>query len=144
MMVGISTIRVFVADDYEPLRRFVSATIAKLPQFQIVGEASDGLGALQQAQELQAEMMLLDINLPKLNGFEVARRIREHVPRLKIIFFSEDHSFDTAEEALRVGVCGYLVKSDAGKELVPALEAVLQGKQFVSASLTGRVLRTFY
>ena len=131
-------IRVLVAEDYEPLRRFVSAIIEKLPQFQIIGEASDGLTAIQKAQELQAEMILLDINLPKLNGFEVARRIREHSPQLKIIFFSADCAFHTAQEAFRMGAYGYIVKSDAGTELVPALETVLQGKQFVSARLAGR------
>jgi len=91
-MAGLA-IRVLVAEDYEPLRRFVSATIEKLPQLQIIGEASDGLAALQKAQELQAEMILLDINLPKLNGFEVARRIRDHSPQLKIIFLSMDRCF---------------------------------------------------
>jgi DNA-binding NarL/FixJ family response regulator len=136
-----SAIRVLVADDYEPLRRFVSSTLEKLPQLKLVGEASDGLETLQKAQEVQAEMILLDINLPKLNGFEVARRVRELLPQLKIIFFSEDRSFDTAEDALRLGAYGYIVKSDAGTQLVPALEAVLQGKQFVSSSLADRVLR---
>jgi DNA-binding NarL/FixJ family response regulator len=138
-----SLIRVLVADDYEPLRRFVSSTLEKLPQLRLIGEASDGIAALQKAQELQADIVLLDINLPKLNGFEVARRLREHVPRLKIIFFSADRSFDTAEEALRMGAYGYIVKSDAGRELLPALEVVLKGKQYVSASLAGRVMRAF-
>ena|SRR6516164_244867 len=71
------TIRVLVADDYEPLRRFVSSTLKK----QLVGEASDGLAALRKAQELKPEIILLDIRLPELNGFEVARQIREHIPQ---------------------------------------------------------------
>jgi DNA-binding NarL/FixJ family response regulator len=135
-MAGLA-IRVLVADDYEPFRRFACSTLEKLPQLKLVGEASDGLEALQKAQELQAEMILLDINLPKLDGFEVVRRVREHIPQLKIIFFSEDRSLDIAEHALRLGAYGYIVKSDA--ELVAALEAVLQGKQFVSSSLADRV-----
>jgi len=69
------------------------------------------------ASSRKTEMILLDINLPKLNGFEVARRVREHIPQLKIIIFSADRSFDLAEEALRLGAYGYLVKSDAGTEL---------------------------
>ena len=139
-MAGLP-MRVLVADDFEPLRRFACSTLEKLPQLKLVGEASDGLEALQKAQELQAEMILLDISLPKLNGFEVARRLREHDPRLKIIFFSENRSFDIAEDALRIGASGYIVKSDAGTELLPALRAVLQEKQYVSSSLAGRVLR---
>jgi len=75
-MAGI-TIRVLVADDYEPFRRLVSSILQKQPQLQLVGEASDGVEAVQKAQELKADIILLDVNLPKLNGFEVARRIRE-------------------------------------------------------------------
>jgi len=135
-----SAIRVLLADDYEPLRRFVSSTLDKLPQLQLIGEASDGLTAVEKAQELRAELILLDISLPKLNGFEVARRIRKDIPQLKIIFFSENRSFDIAEEALRMGADGYIVKSNAGTELVAALEAVLQGKQYVSSNLADRVL----
>jgi DNA-binding NarL/FixJ family response regulator len=142
-MAGFA-IRVLVADDYEPLRRFASSALEKLPQLKLVGEASDGLEALQKAQELQAEIILLDINLPKLNGFEVARRVRKHIPQLKIIFFSEDRSFDVAEDALRLGAYGYIVKSDAGRELIPALEAVLRGKQYVSSRLADRVLRRLH
>ena len=142
-MAGLAT-RVLVADDYEPLRRFVSSTLEKLPQLKLICEASDGLEALQKALELQPEMIVLDINLPKLNGFEVARRVREHIPPLKIIFFSEDRSFDVAGDALRLGAYGYIVKSDAGRDLVPALEAVLRGEQFVSSSLADRVLRRLH
>ena len=110
----------------------------------LVGEASDGPEAVQKTQELQPDMILLDVNLPKLNGFEVARRVREHTPQLKITFFSADRSFDTAEDALRMGAYGYVVKSDAGTQLVPALEATLQGKQFVSSSLGDRVFRRLH
>ena len=133
-----SAIRVLVADDFEPLRRFVFSILEKMPELQAIGEVSDGLAALQKAQELEAEMIILDVNLPKLNGFEVARRIREQLPQLKIIFFSEDRSIDTAEGAMRMGASAYIVKSHAAKELVPALKAILEGKQYVSSSLTGR------
>jgi DNA-binding NarL/FixJ family response regulator len=136
-----STIRVLVADDHEPLRRFVSTTLEKLCQMRLVGEASDGLAALWKAQELQADIILLDIGLPKLNGFEVARRIREHIPQLRIVFFSTDCSKQMVEAALRLGADGFIVKSDAGTDLVPALEAVLQGEKYVSSSLANRVSR---
>jgi DNA-binding NarL/FixJ family response regulator len=135
-----SPIRVLVADDHEPLRRFVCSTLARLPRLRLVGEASDGLEALRKAQLLRADIILLDIGLPKLNGFEVARRIRERFPQLRILFFSTDCSNHIAEEALRLGAGGYIVKSDAGTELIPALEAVLHGDTYLSSSLTNRVL----
>jgi len=140
-MAGI-TLRVLVADDYEPWRRHVSSALQKQPQLQLGGEASDGVEAVQKAQELIADIVLLDVNLPKLNGFKVAQRILEHLPQSKIILCSADRSFDLAAEALRMGACGYIVKSDADTELVRALEAVLEGKQYVSSSVVNRVSRT--
>jgi DNA-binding NarL/FixJ family response regulator len=129
-----------VVDDYEPWRRFVSTTLQKQPELQIVGEVTDGFEAVQKAQQLQPDLILLDIGLPTLNGIEAARRIREVSPKSKILFVSENRSWDIVEEALRTGAGGYVVKSDATGELLPAVEAVLKGKQFVSASLAGNYL----
>lgn len=128
---------ILVVDDYEPWRRFVSSTVGQLPELQVVGEASDGFEAVQKSQELQPDLILLDIGLPRLNGIEVARRIREVSPSSKIVFVSDNSSADIAEEALSTGAGGYVVKSDTGRELLPALKAVLAGKRFVSSSLAG-------
>jgi DNA-binding NarL/FixJ family response regulator len=127
-------------DDYEPWRRVVSTTLQKQPTLQVIGEAVDGLEAVQKAQQLQPDLILLDIGLPTLNGIEAARRIRELSPKSKILFLSENRSWDIAEEALRTGAGGYVVKSDAEGELLPAVNAVLGGKRFVSASLAGNDL----
>jgi len=126
-----------VVDDYEPWRRFFSTTLQKRPQLQIISEASDGLEAVQQAQQLKPDLILLDVGLPKLNGIEAARRIREVSPTSKILFISENRSLDIVEQALSTGAGGYVVKSDAASELLPAVEAVLRGKRFVSSSLAG-------
>jgi DNA-binding NarL/FixJ family response regulator len=132
--------RILVVDDYEPWRRFVSTTLQKQPELQIIGEVTDGLQAVQKAQQLQPDLILLDIGLPTLNGIEAARQIRELSPKSKILFVSEDRSWDIVEEALRTGAGGYVVKSDAAGELLPAVNAVLGGKRFVSASLAGNDL----
>jgi DNA-binding NarL/FixJ family response regulator len=131
-----STLRVLVVDDYEPWRRFASRTIQTIPELH-VSEAADGLEAVQKAQELQPDLILLDIGLPAINGIEVARRILQFAPTTKILFVSEQRSSDIVKEALRTGAGGYVVKSTAATELLPAVEAVPQDKQFVSASLTG-------
>src|SRR5882762_387129 len=73
-----STVRVLVVDDYEPFRRFVCSTLGKRPEWQIVGQASDGLEAVQKAEELQPDLIVLDLGLPTLHGIEAARRIRFH------------------------------------------------------------------
>jgi DNA-binding NarL/FixJ family response regulator len=135
-----STFRVLVVDDYERWRAFVTSTLNSQPKLRIIGEAKDGLEAVQMAQQLQPDLILLDIGMPTLNGIEAARRIREVSPKSKILFVSENRSRDIAEEALRTGASGYVVKAAASSELLPAVEAVLQGKRFVSASLTGAAL----
>ena len=135
-----SSIRVLVVDDYEPWRRFTCTTLMKQPELQVIGEVSDGLEAVQEAKELQPDLILLDIGLPTLNGIEAARRIREVSPASKILFVSENRSPDLAEGALSNGASGYVVKSDAAGELLPAIKAVLEGKRFVSASLAGHFL----
>ena len=138
--LAASSVRVLVVDDYKPWRRFVSTTLQKQPELQIVGQVTDGFEAVQKAQQLQPDLILLDIGLPTLNGIEAARRIREVSPKSKILFVSENRSWDIVEEALRTGAGGYVVKSDATDELLPAVEAVLKGKRFVSASLAGNDL----
>jgi DNA-binding NarL/FixJ family response regulator len=131
-------VQVLVVDDNEPWCRFFSTTIQQRPELQVVSEASDGLEAVQQAQQLQPGLILLDIGLPGLNGIAAARKIREISPLSKILFVSENRSVEIVKEALSTGAGGYVVKSDAATELLPAVEAVLQGRQFVSRSLAGR------
>ena len=133
-----SILRVLIVDDYEPCRQFIATELRKNPQLRIMKEACDGAEAVQQAQELQPDLILLDIGLPTLNGIEAARLIRKVSPTSKILFVTENRSMDIAEEALSTGAGGYVVKSDAGSELLPAIEAVLRGKQFVSAGLNDR------
>ena len=134
------SIRVLVVDDYAPWHGFVSTTLRKEPELEIVGNVSDGLEAVQQAQQLQPDLILMDIGLPTLNGIEAARRISEVCPASKILFVSENRSPDIAEKALSNGAGGYVLKSDAGSDLLPAVKAVLQGKRFISASLAGHFL----
>ena len=133
-----SAVRVLIVEDYQPFRQFIATQLQTNPQLRIVKEACDGAEAVEQAQELQPDLILLDIGLPTLNGIEAARRIRKVSRTSKILFVSENRSPDIAEEALRTGAGGYVVKSDAGSELLLAIDAVLRGKQFVSASLNDR------
>jgi DNA-binding NarL/FixJ family response regulator len=135
--VATSPIRILVVDDFEPFRAFVTSALVQHSELEIIGELSDGLEAVHRASELHPDLILLDVGLPSLNGIAAARRIREHSPQSKILFVSGDQSSEIIEEALSAGAAGYLVKSDAGRQLLVAIGAVLQGKQYLSSSLSG-------
>jgi DNA-binding NarL/FixJ family response regulator len=128
---------VLVIEDYEPFRRFICSTLRKRSGLQIVGETADGLEAVQKAEELQPDLVVLDIGLPSLNGIEAARRIRKLSPESKILFVSQESSGDVVQEALALGALGYVVKTHAGSELLAAVGAVLGGRQYISSGLSG-------
>jgi DNA-binding NarL/FixJ family response regulator len=110
--------------------------LQKEPELLVVGEAEDGLDAVQQAQALKPDLILMDVGLPKLNGIEAANRIRAVAPAAKILFLSTTKDANVVRAALSNGAMGYVLKPDAGTELLSAIEAVLRGEVFVSSRLT--------
>jgi len=129
-------VRILVVDDYQAWVRFIRSMLQDALEYQVVAEVSDGRDAVQQAIQLQPDLILLDIGLPTLNGIEAARQIRQHNPQAKILFVSEQRTEDVAREALTTA-SGYVVKSYAARELFPAMKAVLEGRRFVSAVVDG-------
>jgi len=127
--------KVLVVDDFEAFRDYVSLILHKTAQFRVVAQASDGLEAVQKAKECQPDVILLDISMPKLNGIEAARQIRMVAPRSKILFLSQSEDPPTVKSALRDGPCGYVLKSDASRELSSGLATVVQGERFLSSGL---------
>ena len=125
--------KILVAEDFENFRRFVCTLLQQKAELQIA-QTSDGLEAIQCAQELHPDLVLLDIGLPSLNGLDVARRLREFAPAVKILFLSQESSPEVVREALSLGA-GYVHKARAQSDLLPAIDAVLEGKRFVSSSL---------
>lgn len=124
-----------MVDDYEPFLRFICSVLGDEAGLQIVGEVSDGWEAVRRAEQLKPDLILLDIGLPNLNGFEVARRVRELTPDAKIIFISQESCPEIIRAALDLGAWGYVVKAQAGVDLLRAVEAVLLGKRFISSPI---------
>lgn len=132
-------LRILVVDDFEPWRRFVSSTFQKQKDLEILLEVSDGLEAVYRSEDLLPDLVVLDIGLPTLNGIKAGQRIREVSPNSKILFLSEQNSPEIAEAALEAGGAGYVVKSDAGRELLAAVAAVREGKRYISTRFVGQV-----
>ena len=128
-------VQVLLVEDFEPYRNFIARSLREKEGFQVASQATDGLEAVARALELKPDLILLDIGLPKLSGIEAARKIREVAPDSKIIFLTQETSPEVVSEAFNVGACGYVIKSQAASDLLPAMQAVLEGKRFMSAGL---------
>jgi len=129
-----TTIRVLVVDDYEPWMNFVSAALGIKPEVNVVGQATDGLTALEKVVELKPDLVVLDMELPDICGVKLAQQILALAPKIRILFLSANTEPAIVRAALLTGAQGYVVKSSAARDLVPALEAVLLDCHFVSSA----------
>ena len=122
------TMRILLVDDYKQWRLTVRSILGDNRKFQIIGEASDGMEAIEQAAALLPDLVLLDIGLPKLNGIEAAKEIRQTCPEVEIIFFTQEQDMEIKRAALATGAAAYVVKSRAACELQQTIESVMLGR----------------
>jgi DNA-binding NarL/FixJ family response regulator len=132
-----SLVRILVVDDFEPWRQQVCSMLQTRPELRVVAEAGDGLQAVQKAKELKPDLIMLDIGLPSLNGLETANRIRFFAPDAVIIFLTANCDKDMEQAALKTGARGYVLKTNAGSELLTAIAGILGGDDFVSSGIAG-------
>ncbi|MGC1903803.1 MAG: response regulator transcription factor [Candidatus Acidiferrum sp.] len=125
--------RILIVEDFSDFRRFICTTLGARFDWRVIAEVADGLEAVQKAAELKPDLILLDIGLPKLNGIDVARQVRQLSPESKIVFLSQESSADVVKEALSTGACGYVVKAKAATRLLAAVEAAISGTRPVDA-----------
>jgi DNA-binding NarL/FixJ family response regulator len=124
-----------IVEDFKEFSRFVVLTLQQRAEIGPIYEASDGLEGVQRAEELQPDLIVLDIALPRLNGIEGARRIRKVSPNSKILFLTQESSAEVVEVATQLGARGYVLKINAADEFLVAVDAVLQGRQFFGRGL---------
>jgi DNA-binding NarL/FixJ family response regulator len=129
-------IRILIADDHEIVRRGLRTLLEAEAGCVVVGEAGNGPDAVERAVELKPDVALLDVDMPGLNGMEATRRIREALPQTEVLVLSVHDSEHVARQMIACGARGYLVKSDAGTDLIAALEAVVRRKPFVSPRIS--------
>src|ERR1700750_3114038 len=118
-------VKVLIVDDHAQWRRYLSGVLQQASsEWEVIGEGADGVEAVRQADALAPDLILLDLGLPGMNGIEAARQILSRRPSARILFLSQHASPDIIHAALSVGAYGYIVKSEAGSELLPAMEAI--------------------
>ena len=118
------TVRILVADDHPVVRHGLRTLLGGHPEWEIVDEAADGFEAVDKADRLKPDVVVLDITMPKMSGLEACRLIRKTVPASEILIVTQHDSPQMMREALEAGARGYVVKSNAARDLLAAVEAV--------------------
>ena len=137
----MTPVRILVADDHEVVRKGLRAMLASRPGWEVCAEASDGREALAEAAKHQPDIIVMDINMPEMNGLEATRKILEQLPRTQILILSAHDSENLVREMLTSGARGYVLKSDIGEDLIAAVEALCRGRLYFTSSVADYVLR---
>jgi len=139
----VSALRIVVADDHEVVRRGMRALLESQPGWEVVGEEGNGRDAVRIVTELQPDVVVLDITMPELNGLEATRRIRAAVPGAEVLVLTVHESEQVIREVLDAGARGYVLKSDAGRDLIAAVEALSRHRPFFTSTVATLVLEGY-
>lgn len=137
------TVRILVADDHEVVRRGVGALLEAQPGWAVVGEAANGREAVQLAERLRPDVVVLDIGMPELNGIEATRQILETVPDAEVLVLTMHESDELVRRILEAGARGFVSKSDVGRSLIDAVEAVRRHQAFLSSTAATAVVDAY-
>jgi DNA-binding NarL/FixJ family response regulator len=135
--------RVLIADDHEIVRQGIRAIVQSRQGFEACGEACDGREAVQMALNLRPDIVVIDIGMPHLNGLEATRQIVQNDPSIKVLVLTMHESEQIVRDVLTAGARGYLLKTDAGRDLISALEALIGRKTFFTSKVAQIVLDPF-
>jgi len=128
------TVRILVVDDHPVVRRGIRTLLGSRAEWEIVDEAQDGIEAVEKANHLKPDVILLDVSMPRMDGLEACRRIRKNVPQSEILIVTQHDSPQMMREAMEAGARGYVVKSNVARDLPAAVEAVSQHRPFTSVN----------
>jgi DNA-binding NarL/FixJ family response regulator len=139
----MNTVRILIADDHELFRRGLVSVLAGRPEWKIVAEAADGRQACELAAKLTPDIAVMDLTMPELNGLEATRQMRAATPKTRILIVTAHESEQLVREVLDAGAMGYVLKSDAGRILVDAIEALLDDRPFFTSKVARFVLQGY-
>jgi len=135
----IKTIKVMIAEDHTIVRQGLARLLSDQPGLEVVGQAVNGRDAVEMAEKLNPDIIIMDIAMPKMNGIEASKKIRKLLPRTKILILSMYSHEHYIHELLEVGVSGYLLKDSSGRDIIKAIDDALKNKTFLSPAISKRV-----
>ncbi|HSY94156.1 MAG TPA: response regulator transcription factor [Steroidobacteraceae bacterium] len=136
----MKSLRILIADDHELFRRGIAAELTQVPGWVVAADAANGRDAVSMAAEIKPDIIVLDLTMPELNGLEAARKIIAADPAARILILTAHESEQVVREVLSAGARGYVLKSDAGRVLVTAVQALLDGRYFFTSTVAQMVL----
>ncbi|HET8824428.1 MAG TPA: response regulator transcription factor [Terriglobales bacterium] len=139
----MGVLRIMVADDHEVVRKGLVALLQAQPDWQVCGEAGDGREAVEKAIQLKPDILILDIGMPSLNGLEATRQILKTIPNARVLILTLHDSDQVVREVLNAGARGFLLKSDAARDLVAAVEALRHDKTYFTSKVAAMVLEGY-
>ncbi len=135
-----SPFRILIADDHTILRAGIRSLLDMVPNFEVIGEVDNGKDAIYQAGQLEPDLILSDLSMPKTNGTEAIQRIKSRYPEIKILVLTVHKTEEYVHAALKAGADGYVLKDDTSEELINAIQNIANGKTYLSPSICSEVV----
>jgi DNA-binding NarL/FixJ family response regulator len=136
-------IRILIADDHELVRQGVRHSLERNPDWQVIAEAANGREAVEMAAQFEPDITILDLSMPEMNGIEALRQIVRTMPQIRVLVLSIHDSDTLIHEVLAAGAKGYLLKSDAARDLVVAVQSLVDGRPFFTAKVSQTLLQSY-
>jgi DNA-binding NarL/FixJ family response regulator len=139
----MSTLRIFLAEDHSMVREGLKALINAHIDMEVIGEAGDGQAAVQQAKELQPDIVVIDVSMPKMNGQEATAKILQVCPQVKVLALTRHTDTGFIQQLFRAGASGYVLKQSASAQLIEAIHTIANGQHYIDPAITGKVISSY-